>query len=159
MEIQKEWDALGQFLATLSPKQMTQPGAIGEWSPKDVLAHLAEWQQMFLNWYNTGLRGETPHLPAEGFKWSQMPALNQKIYEKYRLQKLQEIEVFFNTSHQQMLDVIQELSEEDLFKPGRYAWTKKNPLSSYVIPNTSSHYRWARTEMRKSLKAKNANND
>jgi hypothetical protein len=156
IEIQKEWDALGQFLASLTSEQMIQPGAIGDWSPKDVLAHLAEWQQMCLDWYNAGLRGETPYLPAEGFKWSQMPALNQKIFEKYRDNPLEDILDFFQTSYQQILEVVEGLSDEKLFKPGYFSWTKKTPLSSYIIPCTSSHYRWARNEMRKSLKGKKA---
>jgi hypothetical protein len=159
MEIQKEWDVLGKFLATLTSEQMTQPGAIGEWSSKDVLAHLAEWQRMCLDWYNAGLRGETPHLPAEGFKWNQMPALNQKIFEKYRDQPLEYVLDFFQTSHRQTLEVVQRLSEEELFQPGYFPWTRKNPLSSYIIPCTSSHYRWARNEMRKSLKANTVSND
>jgi hypothetical protein len=156
IEIQKEWEALGQFLMNLSSEQMIQPGAIGNWSPKDVLAHLAEWQRMCLDWYHAGLHGETPHLPAEGFKWSQMPALNQKIFEKYRDQPLEFVQDLFRSTHRQMLGVVEGLSQEEIFKPGKYSWTGNNALSSYVIPNTSSHYRWARTEMRKSLKAKKA---
>ena len=43
-ESQQEYDALESFLAALTSEQMVQPGALGEWSPKDVLAHLYEWQ-------------------------------------------------------------------------------------------------------------------
>ena len=156
-EIQKEWELLEQFLATLSPEQMNQPGAIGEWSPKDVLAHLAEWQQMCLDWYNIGLRGETPHLPAEGFKWSQMPALNRKIFEKYRDRPLEFVLEYFHTCQKQILDVVGKISEEELFKPGYISWTRNDPLAAYVIPCTSHHYHWARTEMRKSFKKKTGN--
>jgi hypothetical protein len=49
-----------------------QPGIVGEWSAKDVLAHLTEWEQMVLGWYHAGLAGETPALPAPGFKWSEL---------------------------------------------------------------------------------------
>jgi len=83
-ESQQEYDALEKFLAALTPEQMIQPGALGEWSPKDVLVHLYEWQQMLFRWYEAGQRGETPPIPAEGFKWSQLPALNQQIYEQYK---------------------------------------------------------------------------
>ena len=157
-DIQKERDALEQFLATLSPEQMIQWGAIGDWSPKDVLAHLAEWHQLCLDWYNAGLHNETPHLPAEGFKWSQMPALNHKIFEKYRDRSLVYVWDFFRSSHQQILDIVEGANEEELFKPGYFSWTKSSSLSSYVIPCTSEHYRWARTAMRKSLKVKKVGN-
>ena len=153
-DIHKEWEALEKFLATLSPEQMTQPGAIGNWSPKDVLAHLAEWQQMCMSWFNAGLQGESPHLPAEGYKWSQMPALNQKIYGKYKDWNLEKVGELFQASHQQIFEIIRNLSDDEIFKTGHYAWTMKNAFSSYIIPCTSSHYRWARTEMRRNLKLK-----
>ena len=64
-DIYKERQALEQFLATLSPEQMTLEGIVGFWAVKDVLAHLLEWEQMVLGWYGAGLRGEPPHVPAE----------------------------------------------------------------------------------------------
>ena len=75
--IEKERSALETYLETLTLEQMTDPGIVGEWSVKDVLAHLIEWEQMVLGWHAAGLRGETPELPAPGFKWNQTPALNQ----------------------------------------------------------------------------------
>jgi hypothetical protein len=121
---------------------------------KDVLAHLSEWEQMVLGWYKAGRRGQVPHTPAEGFSWGQLPALNQQIYEKHRDRPLDDVLKQFRASYRQMLKAVQGLSEEDLFTPGRYAWAKKNTLGAYITSCTSSHYRWARTEMRKGLKAR-----
>ena len=148
-ESQKEYAALEQFLAPLTPAQMVQPGASGEWSVKDVLAHLLAWQQMFMGWYAAGLRGENPATPAEGYKWSQLPALNQMIYEKHRKRTLEDILSQLAASHQKVTKLAQSLSEEELFTPGRYLWARTNALASYFASITSSHYRWARTEIRK----------
>ncbi|RPJ27220.1 MAG: DfsB family protein [Chloroflexi bacterium] len=151
--IETEQKALEELLAGLSPAQMTQPGVVGEWSVKDVLAHLLEWQHMVLSWHSAGLLGKVPVIPAEGFNWAQIPQLNQQIYEKYCKQPLTDIQKEFKSSHQKMLRTIQNLSEEDLFKRGRYAWTKNNTLGTYFISSTSSHYLWARTNLKKGLKA------
>jgi uncharacterized protein (TIGR03083 family) len=151
-ENQKEHDALEQFLTTVTPEQMTQPGALGDWSVKDVLAHLYEWEQMVLDWHAAGQRGETPHVPAAGYKWSQLPALNQSIYEKHRDRPLDEMLNLFRASYRQVMAIIESLSEEDLFTPGRFPWMNKNTLAAYFVSCTSSHYRWARTEIRKGLK-------
>ncbi len=75
--IDQERGKLEAILVTLKPEQMVEPGVVGEWSVKDVLAHLVEWEQMALGWYRAGLRGETPDLPAPGYKWNQTPQLNQ----------------------------------------------------------------------------------
>ncbi len=152
LQTQEEAEALRQFLATLTLEQMNRPGTLGEWSVKDTLAHLYEWQQMFFRWYEAGLRGEKPAVPAEGYKWSQMPALNQAIYERYRDRPLDEIMTAFWESHAKTLELVESLSEETLTTPGLYHWMNKNALIAYVAANTGSHYRWARTEMRKALK-------
>ena len=153
-EMRKEREALQQFLSALSPEQMTCPGAIGTWSVQDVLAHLIEWEQMVLGWHAAGLRGEIPHLPAEGFTWGQLPQLNQRIWEKHRDRALEDIQKQFRCSNEQVLAIVEGLSEQDLFTAGRFAWAKKNALAAYVASCTSSHYRWARAEMRKGLKAR-----
>jgi hypothetical protein len=55
-ESQAEYEALEQLLSPLTAGQMAAPGALAEWSVKDVLAHLFEWQQMMFGWYEAGLR-------------------------------------------------------------------------------------------------------
>lgn len=153
-ETRQEYEALEGFLAVLTPEQMVQPGALGDWTPKDVLAHLYEWQQMFFRWYEAGRRGETPPVPAEGFKWSQLPALNQQIYEQYRDWSLEKVLEAFRSSHRRTVEFLQGLSDADLTTPGLYPWMNKNALIAYITANTGSHYRWARTEMRKALRRK-----
>ena len=125
--IEKERGALETLLETLPDEQMTDPGVVGDWSVKDVLAHLVEWEQMVLGWHATGLRGDRP---------------------------LDEVLEQFGTSHQEILGVIQELSNKELFTAGQFAWTKKNTLGTYMVSATSSHYLWARKEIRKGFKAK-----
>ena len=155
-ESKKEREALDDFLATLTPEQMTEPGMLGEWSVKDVLAHLYEWEQMMLGWLATGQRGETPRVPAKGYKWSQLPALNAEIREKHSGRSLDEILKLYYDSYKQVMDTIESLSEETLFTPGLHPWMNKNTLGAYFVSCTSSHYRWARKEMRKGVRAKTA---
>ncbi len=145
---------LEDFLSTLSPEQMTRPGVMEEWSVKDVLAHLVEWEQMVLSWHAAGLRSQVPPIPAEGFNWGRLPQLNQRIYEKHRDRALADVQKQFQATHRKMLKTLEGLSEKDLFTPGRYAWTKKLTLAAYITSCTSSHFRWARAGIRKGLKAK-----
>ena len=69
-EIGVERSRLDALLEQLTPRQMTQGGAtLAGWSVKDILGHLIGWQQMNLDWYAAGLRGETPEMPAPGLTW------------------------------------------------------------------------------------------
>ncbi len=151
-EIGREWEALAKVLAPLTPDQMCQPNIVGAWAVKDVLMHLVEWTHMVMAWYQAGVQGQTPVMPAPGYNWGQLPALNLKIYETYRDEPLPAVLQKFQTAHQHICAVIAATSEEALFTPGFYAWTKKLALLSYFNSGTSSHYRWARTEIKKGLK-------
>jgi hypothetical protein len=153
-EIENERAALEEFLIGLTPQEMIQPGTLGPWSVKDVLAHLTEWEQMFLGWHKAGLKGKIAEKPAPGFKWNQLPQLNQQIYEKYCDQSLLDVQKQFRASYRQIMKTIQGLDEADLFKSGRFAWTEKHAIVTFILPNTSSHYRWARTEMQKGMRKK-----
>ena len=153
-EIEKERTALEEFLSALTPEDLTRPGALGPWSAKDVMAHLLEWEQMFLGWYKAGLKGRIAEKPAPGFKWNQLPQLNQQIYEKYSDRSLPEVQKQFRASYRQIMKTLQGMEEHDLFTPKRFAWTEKHALVNFIVPNTSSHYHWARTEMQKGMRKK-----
>src|SRR5438128_1790764 len=53
------------LLARLSVAEMNQPGAVGVWSVKDVLAHIAFWERCMVNIIRAAARGDTPDLLAD----------------------------------------------------------------------------------------------
>jgi hypothetical protein len=150
--MQTEHEALEKALEALTEEQITTVRRATKWSIKDVLAHLSAWEQMVIGWYETGRKGRTPVVPSEKFNWAQLPALNKEIYEKHRTRPLKAVLRGFHDSFAQVRKTIQGISEADLFTPGRYAWTKTTTLGSYFVSCTSSHYNWARKEVRKCLK-------
>jgi len=150
--MQQEHVALDMSLGALTLDQVTHISQTTQRSIKDVLAHLCAWEQMCLGWYKAGLRGHVPPLPAVGYNWAQLPALNHAIYERYHNHPLAEVLKQYRASYRQMLKTVQGIDEEALFTPGRYAWTGRNAAAAYFIGATSSHYVWARKEVRKCLK-------
>src|SRR5688572_5119510 len=53
------------LIAQLSVAEINQPGAVGVWSVKDVLAHIAYWERYTVNIVQAAARGETPDLVAD----------------------------------------------------------------------------------------------
>jgi len=153
-QAREEFDALTATINPLTSEQITEPGTVGEWSIKDVVAHLTEWAQMVMRWYAAGKKGETPQTPAEGYTWQQIPALNQRIYEQHRDDPLDEALANFHTTHAAIVDMISGIDNEELFTSKVYQWTKSTTLGAYFVSATCSHYVWARKEIRKGLKAK-----
>jgi len=147
--IELERSKLNETIAKLSDKQMEMPGACEKWSVKDILSHLTDWEQRCLSWYQAGLRGEVPKTPDEKYNWRQLPALNQEIYEKYKDRSLDEVRQAFEVSFEEMMTALDQMSEEELFSPGYYAWTGSGLLRDFMNANTASHYRWATRLVRK----------
>jgi hypothetical protein len=150
-EIQLERVALDDALALLTPRQMTRAGVTrGGWSVKDVLAHLVEWQQMNLDWYAAGLRGEKPEIPAPGFTLRELPRLNEMIYRKHHHRSLQAVVEDYRSHHERVIALIRALPDEDLVTLGRFSWTGPSwTLSDYLRASTAAHYLWARTRIRR----------
>ncbi len=141
--IHKEYTILEKFLAPLTAVQMEFAPAPGAWAIKDILAHLYEWQRMFFTWYETGLGDVMPELPAPGYKWNQLPALNQAIYEKHQALTPEQALTLFRESQQKTVEFVETLSDADLITPGLYKWMNKNTLLAYLNSATAAHYRWA----------------
>jgi hypothetical protein len=150
-EIQRERTALNETLTLLSKRQMTEPGVThGGWSVKDILSHLIEWQQMNLDWYAAGVRGERPAMPANGYTWRELPRLNETIYRKHHRRSLQSVLRDYELYHQRMVQLVESLPNADLVTLQRFPWTGPSwTLSDYLRANTAAHYLWARKRIKR----------
>ncbi|WP_243414766.1 ClbS/DfsB family four-helix bundle protein [Flagellimonas aquimarina] len=119
---------------------------------RDVLGHLHHWHLMFLNWYEVGMKGENPHIPAKGYNWRTLPDLNKKIYERYKDMGLDEIREKFKTSHTEVMNLVAGHSNKELFERKYYGWTGNNAMGAYIIGVLSSHYDWAHKLIKKGKK-------
>ncbi len=153
LEIDLERGKLDALLQQLTPRQMTQSDVtLAGWSVKDILGHLISWQQMNLDWYAAGARGEIPEVPAPGLSWRDIRELNDRIYRQHHRRALKAVLTDYHALHQEMLDLIDQVSDWDLVTVGRFAWAGPTwTLSDYIRANTASHYRWASKHLRKWL--------
>ncbi len=151
-ETYAEREKLEALLKTIPPDVFSSKKVVGEWTAKDVLSHLTAWEQMVILWVKSGYEGKTIPIPAEGFKWNELPALNDRIYREHRDLAADEVLSKFDQSYHQILDLLNSLPEQDLFTPGLHKWQNKNMLVAYFKSSTSSHYLWARKEITKGMK-------
>ena len=95
------------------------------WTVTDLVAHLSEWQLMFLRWYEDGLRGAAPKMPSPGYKWNETPKLNRAIWAKHRFRSAGAIRADFDTGFNRILKIVEALSPEQLLAAGDFRWTGK----------------------------------
>ncbi|HEX6187394.1 MAG TPA: ClbS/DfsB family four-helix bundle protein [Pyrinomonadaceae bacterium] len=143
-DIRAQYELFSARLEAIPKSRWREPGVWGNgWTITDLVAHLAEWQFMFLSWYEAGRKGETPEMPAPGYKWNETPKLNRAIWARHRFRPADAIRAEFDGEFRLILEIIEALSPEQLLTPGHFRWTGKNPLATYLAPNTASHYRFA----------------
>lgn len=109
----------------------------------DVVCHLHEWHNMMVAWYQVGMSGAKPVIPAEGVTWQTLPVLNRRIHQKYAGTPLDQALAWLKASHQQVRALIDAHTDEELFSKKRYPWTGTTSLGAYLVSATSSHYDWA----------------
>jgi hypothetical protein len=142
-EIITEKTKLDLLLSKMDANQKCSVKVCEEWTTKDIICHLAKWQEMVLTWYQAGVEGRTPAVPHEKYKWSQLPELNQEIYLACKDFSLSKSEDYFAGTESRIMKLLNSQPEETLLKPGLYPWMKKNNLIAYIGSCTASHYKWA----------------
>ena len=109
----------------------------------DVICHLHEWHLMMAEWYEVGMSGKKPAIPAEDVTWKTLPVLNRRIYEKYKGTDLGHAVTQLKQSHEKVMALTRKHTDEELFTKAKYPWTGTTSLGAYLISATSSHYDWA----------------
>lgn len=153
-DIRTEHDSLCARLREIPKGRWREQGVWGDgWALCDLVAHLAEWQRLFLTWYEVGLQGAKPEMPAPGYKWSETPRLNLSIWEKHRSRSPAEVMKDFEAGYARILQLVEDLPSHRLLAPGAFEWTGSNPLTTYLGANTASHYRFATKVIKRWLRA------
>jgi len=118
--LKAERERLAQTISILIPGDMVKPGVVRHWTTKDVLAHLADWEAHMLIWIAAARAGD----PVEGLDpdlgWQQLDLFNQRIFERHRDQTLDEVLEYFHSTHEQFMDMVEAMPEQEMMTSARY---------------------------------------
>ena len=116
----QQWEAL---LDQIGPARMDQPGVNGDWSMKDVVAHLTGWNRWLVARLQAAQRHEPeppPHWPAH---LQTEDEINAWLYESNRGRTVREVLDESHQVFQQLLAVIEGLPDEVRIEPAwRLVW-------------------------------------
>ncbi len=134
-----KYAALEDILAPLDEPQMTTEGVNGDWSIKDVLAHISAWHLRLLDRLHAATWNEEPTLSGVVTD-EEVARLNEQFYKENKSRPLHDVLTDFRTTYLQIVDVVQAMNEEDLIDPHRFAWMRGNPLWYIIAGDTYEHY-------------------
>jgi hypothetical protein len=152
-EIEREWSALMEVVAELSPEQMHTPDE-GGWSPKDNLVHITEWMNILLGYYfdhrpSYEVIGVDPAVTAD---WD-FQVMNAVMFERDRGQSVAQVLDELKAMYAKVHNRLEATTFENLMKPIFEDDPTQRLLIIGVIGNTSEHFAEHRETISKILKA------
>lgn len=124
-------------LEGLSDEQYCAGGAVGEWSIKDVLAHLVMWEAETIKLLFQARQGLTP--TTVHLKDVPDDEQNKIWYEQNKERPLERVLADFDAVRGQTILRLDDFSARDLNDPARYPWLRGKTLSQLVVDYVLEH--------------------
>lgn len=140
--LQEERARLEETVGSINPVALAEPGVVGEWSVKDVLAHLADWEEHMPIWLDAARRGEPVDGPEPGLTWNQLDEFNRRIFASHRHERLDVVLDYLATAHGRFMEMVAVMAQEELLVPARYAFTGQEAVYDWLV-QYAEHDNWA----------------
>lgn len=150
--IEREWKSLMEVVGKLEQaNKLTTPDE-GGWSPKDNLAHLAEWLNILMGYH---MDKRPPHevmgVDAEVVEGWDMEKINPVLFERNRNRSTADVLDELRRVYAELVRKLDSMPFEDLLKPRRADDPEKRPLLLWVLGDTSEHFAEHRATIEKML--------
>jgi len=148
-DIQREWILFEQMLSRLAEEQLLMSGVIGQWSVKDILAHIVAWEKVLLDRLEGVLSMEPLKYPPI-MNNDDVELFNKNTFLENRERSLFDVQHEFHSIYQELLAVLEVLDESALTRPVPWDWASEDlRLWHIIIANTCDHYQEHRLEIEK----------
>jgi len=117
-KLDRAWAALESSYAGLSESQLAEPGVAGDWSARDILAHVTTWEEEALKYLPLLLAGGRP--PRYSTQYGGIDAFNAQITQQKRALPLAEVQRQLADTHQRLLAYLQQAPEEQFARETRF---------------------------------------
>jgi hypothetical protein len=141
----EEWDAQ---IAQIPDRARTEPALTGGWSVKDLIAHVAAYE----NWTAAQIRaaneGRAPtnkelygveEMPDDPESWD-LDRQNAAIYAQYKEMPLADVMTFSSQAFADLVAAVEAVSDDDYGRTGAQTWTGDRTLLEIIPEQCYDHY-------------------
>lgn len=150
--IRREWKSLMDVVGKLEEAgKLTTPDE-GGWSPKDNLAHLAEWMNALMGYHmDRRPAHEVFGVPEQVTRDWDMEVINPVLFERNKNRSTQDVLNELNQVYESLLKKLDSTPFEDLLKPRHADDPEKRPLLLWVLGDSTEHFAEHRETIEKML--------
>ncbi len=138
--IDRERESWENLLAEVGEERMLEPGAMGEWTFKDLVAHISGWRARSLQRLEAASLGQPEPEPAwpavytsddEVDAWLQ--EVNAWLHEVNKDRLLGEVVGESRESFARLAAIVQMLPDEALSDPSYFPWLEGSALGAAIV--------------------------
>lgn len=143
-----EFDSIPEDMKDLRAEEVDR-------TPAENLAYQVGWTTLVLKWEQDERNGLEVNTPSDQFKWNQLGALYQWFTETYAAMSIQELRVMLDANIEKIYEMMDSMSDEDLFTSHRRKWADGATKSAiwevykFIHVNTVAPFGTFRTKIRK----------
>lgn len=112
------WTAFKESYADVPAAWLTEPGVAGEWSVKDLLAHVTWWEEEALMHLPLIIAGGQP--PRYSVAYGGIDAFNARMWEERRNLPLTNVLTHLDETHRRLVAFLQNVPEEQFRRETRF---------------------------------------
>lgn len=115
--LDEAWVAFKDSYAGVSDSQLTEAGVTGDWSVRDILAHVTTWEEEALKYLPLILESGRP---PRYVKYGGIDAFNAAMTERKRGLSVSEVLRQLDDTHRRLVDFVQSVPEEEFVRDTRF---------------------------------------
>jgi hypothetical protein len=115
--LETAWTALKQSYTGLPDAQLLEHGVMGDWSVKDILAHVTIWEEEALKYLPLIINREKP---PRYVQYGGIDAFNAQMIEQKRGLALSDVLRQLDETHRRLIDYLQSVPEEHFTRETRF---------------------------------------
>ena len=136
------WGAFKASYAGLSDAQLVKPGVTGDWSVRDILAHVTTWEEEALTHLPLILEGGTP--PRYSVRYGGLDAFNARMTEQKARLSLSAVRRQLDGTHRRLIDFVQRAPEDQLSRETRFRRRLRLDTYSHYPQHAEAIRQWRR---------------
>ena len=137
--LEKAWLAIKESYAGLSDSQLTEPGVTGNWSVKDILAHVTTWEEEALKYLPLIITGGRPPRYTQ---YGGIDGFNAQMTDQKRGLTLSDILKQLDETHRRLIDYIASVPEEHFTREMRFRHRLRLDTYSHYPIHTRAIRQW-----------------
>jgi hypothetical protein len=134
------WQAFHASYAGLPDDRLVAPGVTGDWSVKDLIAHIAWWEEEALAHLPTVLAGGRP--PRYSTRYGGIDAFNAQMADRMRDLTLDEVRNRAAETHRRLIAYLETVPEDQLTRETRFRRRLRLDTYSHYPIHTEAIQAW-----------------